>query len=82
MSILRNNSGCNFAFARKEEQPTPELTEEDEEWLEASLQDLQEWDEDHATDQVLNEMENVIRAIEFYIIEYEKHTPSPSQEGS
>ena len=47
---------ANFAFARKEEQPTPELTEEDEEWLEASLQDLQEWDEDHATDQVLNEM--------------------------
>ena len=33
-------------------------------------------------DQVLNEMENVIRAIEFYIFEYEKHTPSPSQEGS
>lgn len=47
---------ANFAFARKEEQPTPELTEEDEEWLEASLQDLQEWDEDHATDQALNNM--------------------------
>jgi very-short-patch-repair endonuclease len=33
-------------------------------------------------DQVLNEMENVLRAIEFYIFEYEKHTPNPSQEGS
>jgi hypothetical protein len=27
-------------------------------------------------------MENAIRAIEFYIVEYEKHTPNPSQEGS
>jgi very-short-patch-repair endonuclease len=33
-------------------------------------------------DEVLNDMENVIRAIEFYIFEYEKHTPNPSQEGS
>jgi very-short-patch-repair endonuclease len=32
--------------------------------------------------QVLNDMENVLRAIEFYIEEYEKHTPNPSQEGS
>jgi very-short-patch-repair endonuclease len=32
-------------------------------------------------DQVLNEMENVIRAIESYIFEYEKHTPNPSEEG-
>ena len=32
--------------------------------------------------EVLKDMENVIRAIEFYIVEYEKHTPSPSQEGS
>ena len=32
--------------------------------------------------EVLNDMENVIRAIEFYIEEYEKHTPNPSQEGS
>jgi hypothetical protein len=24
----------------------------------------------------------VIRAIEFYIYEYEKHTPNPSQEGN
>lgn len=32
--------------------------------------------------QVLNDMENVLRVIEYYIIEYEKHTPSPSQEGS
>lgn len=29
-------------------------------------------------DQVLKEMSNVIRAIEFYIEEYERHTPNPS----
>ena len=33
-------------------------------------------------DEVLNEMENVLRAIEYYIFEYEKHTPNPSQEGN
>ena len=33
-------------------------------------------------EQVLKDMENVLRAIEFYIIEYDKHTPSPSQVGS
>jgi very-short-patch-repair endonuclease len=33
-------------------------------------------------EQVLKDMENVLRAIEYYIIEYEKHTPSPSLEGS
>ena len=33
-------------------------------------------------DQVLNDMENVLRAIEFYIFEYEKHTPNHSREGS
>ena len=32
--------------------------------------------------EVLNDMENVLRAIEFYIEEYEKHTPNPSKEGS
>ncbi len=32
--------------------------------------------------QVLKDTENVIRAIEFYIEQFEKHTPSPSQEGS
>ena len=32
--------------------------------------------------QVLNEIDNVIRAVEFYIEEYEKHTPNPSQEGN
>jgi very-short-patch-repair endonuclease len=32
--------------------------------------------------QVLRDMENVLGAIEFFIVEYEKHTPSPSQEGS
>jgi len=32
--------------------------------------------------QVLKDMENVIRALEFYIYEFEKHTPNPSQEGS
>ena len=33
-------------------------------------------------EQVLKDMENVIRAIEFYIYEFEKHTPNTSQEGS
>ena len=33
-------------------------------------------------EQVLKDMENVLRTIEFYIIEFEKHTPNPSQEGS
>jgi very-short-patch-repair endonuclease len=40
-------------------------------------------------EQVLKDMENVIRAIEFYIYEFEKHTPNPviakneaTQEGS
>ncbi|MFV8270816.1 DUF559 domain-containing protein [Flavobacterium sp. GT2N3] len=33
-------------------------------------------------EQVLKDVENVILAIEFYIYEYEKHTPSPSQEGN
>lgn len=32
--------------------------------------------------EVLKDMENVIRAIEFYIEEYEKHTPNPSREGN
>ncbi|WP_372744860.1 endonuclease domain-containing protein [Lutibacter sp.] len=31
--------------------------------------------------QVFNDIENVIRKIEFYIFEFEKHTPNPSQEG-
>jgi very-short-patch-repair endonuclease len=33
-------------------------------------------------DEVLNEMENVLRAIEFYIFEYEKHTPTPLKRGA
>lgn len=33
-------------------------------------------------EQVLLDMENVLRAILNYIYEYEKHTPNPSQEGS
>ena len=33
---------ANFAFTRKEEQPAPELTEEDEEWLEAPLVEEEE----------------------------------------
>ncbi|WP_430399228.1 endonuclease domain-containing protein [Flavobacterium sp.] len=32
--------------------------------------------------QVLKDTENVKRAIEEYILEHEKHTPNPSQEGS
>ncbi len=33
-------------------------------------------------EQVLKDMENVIRALEEYIDNYEKHTPGPSREGS
>jgi very-short-patch-repair endonuclease len=32
-------------------------------------------------EQVIKDMENVLRAIEHYIFEFEKHTPNPSQEG-
>lgn len=32
--------------------------------------------------QVLKDTENVLRSIESYIIEFERHTPGPSQEGS
>jgi len=32
-------------------------------------------------DQVTKDMENVLRAIEWYIYEQGKHTPNPSQEG-
>ena len=32
--------------------------------------------------QVLKDTENVLRSIESYIVEFEKHTPGPSQEGS
>ena len=33
-------------------------------------------------EQLLRDMENVIRAIDFFILDQEKHTPNPSQEGS
>ena len=46
---------ANFAFTRKDEEPAPEVTEEDKEWLDASLV-KEEWDEDHAMDQALNDM--------------------------
>jgi very-short-patch-repair endonuclease len=32
--------------------------------------------------QVLKEMDNVLRAIEWFIFEFKKHTPNPSQEGN
>ena len=32
--------------------------------------------------QVLKEMNNVLQAIEWFIFEFEKHTPSPSLEGN
>jgi len=32
--------------------------------------------------QVLKDMFNVLNAIEYYIFEFEKHTPNPSQEGN
>ena len=56
---------ANFAFGRKEQQELTEedkewleapLVEEEEEWDEANLQNLQDWDEDHAMNEVLNEM--------------------------
>ena len=33
-------------------------------------------------EQVLKDILNVLRTIEFYIEEFEKHTPNPSQEGN
>lgn len=32
-------------------------------------------------EEVFKTIENVIKVIEFYIFEFEKHTPNPSQEG-
>ena len=32
--------------------------------------------------QVLKEMDNVLRAIEWFIFKFKKHTPNPSQEGN
>ncbi len=32
-------------------------------------------------EQVLRDMENVLRAIEFYVFEYEKHSPGPFNSG-
>ena len=33
-------------------------------------------------EQVLKDTDNVLRAIEWYISNFEEHTPGPSQEGS
>jgi hypothetical protein len=63
---------ANFAFARKEEEPTLELTEEDKEWLEAPLVEEEEWDEDHAMDQVLNEIVEDIPEEEWRIEDEDK----------
>ena len=61
---------ANFAFGRKEQQ---ELTEEDKEWLEAPLvEEEEEWDEDHAMDQVLNEMVEDIPEKEWRIEDEDK----------
>ena len=60
---------ANFAFGRKEQQ---ELTKEDKEWLEAPLVDEEEWDEDHAMDQVLNEMVEDIPEEEWRIEDEDK----------
>jgi hypothetical protein len=60
---------ANFAFGRKEQQ---ELTEEDKEWLEAPLVEEEEWDEDHAMDQVLNEMVEDIPEEEWRIEDEDK----------
>ena len=32
-------------------------------------------------EEVLKDMENVLRAIEFFVLEFEKHTPSPYNSG-
>jgi len=61
---------ANFAFGRKEQQ---ELTKEDKEWLEAPLvEEEEEWDEDHAMDQVLNEMVEDIPEEEWEIEDEDK----------
>ena len=61
---------ANFAFGRKEQQ---ELTEEDKEWLEAPLvEEEEEWDEDHAMDQVLNEVVEDIPEEEWKIEDEDK----------
>ena len=61
---------ANFAFGRKEQQ---ELTEEDKEWLEAPLvEEEEEWDEDHAMDEVLNEMVEDIPEEEWKIEDEDK----------
>ena len=61
---------ANFAFGRKEQQ---ELTEEDKEWLEAPLvEEEEEWDEDHAMDQVLNEIVEDIPEEEWRIEDEDK----------
>ena len=60
---------ANFAFGRKEQQ---ELTEEDKEWLEAPLVEEEEWDEDHAMDQVLNEIVEDIPEEEWKIEDEDK----------
>lgn len=60
---------ANFAFGRKEQQ---ELTEEDKEWLEAPLVEEEEWDEDHAMDQALNEMVEDIPEEEWKIEDEDK----------
>lgn len=72
---------ANFAFKRKEKQDLTEedrewleapLVEDEEEWDEASLQSLQEQDEDHAMDQVLNEMVENVPEEEWKIEDEEK----------
>ena len=61
---------ANFACGRKEQQ---ELTEEDKEWLEAPLvEEEEEWDEDHAMDQVLNEIVEDIPEEEWRIEDEDK----------
>ena len=72
---------ANFAFGRKEQQELTEedkewleapLVEEEEEWDEANLQNLQDWDEDHAMNEVLNEMVEDIPEEEWRIEDEDK----------
>ncbi len=72
---------ANFAFGRKQQQELTEedkewleapLVEEEEEWDEANLQNLQDWDEDHAMNEVLNEMVEDIPEEEWRIEDEDK----------
>ena len=59
---------ANFAFARlNKHEVTPELTDEDKEWEEASLQDLQNWyDEEEKTPEPNDDLKQAAKEYEIY----------------